>query len=321
MANVIPLYEVRQSNALTEARFNLSAVQLDLYFYLLTLLKVNDEPEKLYSIYVSEIEAMTGRKWNYQQLREATKDLLGKVIEWDDPQGNLCQTALISSAKYIKGSGCIKVTISYLIRPLLWDLKGRYTTFQLYCSLSMTSKFAKRLYMICSEWKNNIKTEDTAFSREYTLDELRDKLGLTDPTGKEPDQYKQWGQFKQFVLDTAKKQINQYSDLRINYKARKFGRSYELVQFTIQKNKNQQLLIDFSQEDIQLQLERTNRKVNLIDNFKLTEQQANTVVRRLEPSVVNKVLQAVVEAHKKNPLKNIGAYTVSAIKNEFGIEL
>jgi len=322
MANIKPIYEIRQSNALTEARFNLTACQLDIYFYLLSMLKVNDEPEKKYDIYVKQIEEMTGRQWQYQQLREATKDMLSKVLEFDDAEGNLCQTSLIASAKYVKGSGCVKVTVSDLMRPLLWELKNRFTSFQLYCALAMTSKFAKRIYLICSEWKNNlIQGQDVAMSKTYTIEELRYMLGLSDPNGIEPDQYKQWGEFKLNILDTSKKQINQYSDLKINYKAEKQGRSYQLIQFSIKKGNEHQLLIDFNQEDLQERLEQVNKKVVLIDQFKLSEKQADIVVRRLETSAVRAVLEAVNEAVKAGKVKNIGSYTVASLRNQFGLEL
>ena len=322
MTNIKPIYEVRQSNALTEARFNLSACQLDIYFYLLSMLKVNDEPEKKYDIYVQQIKEMTDRDWNYQQLREATKDLLSKVIEFDNAEGNFCQTSLIASAEYLKGKGCVRVTVSYLMRPLLWELKKRYTSFQLYCALAMTSKFAKRIYLICSEWKNNLtEGQETAMSKTYTVDELRYMLGLSDPKGIEPDQYKKWSDFKLNILDNSKKQINTYSDLRIGYKASKQGRSYQLIQFSIKKGNTHQLLIDFNQEDVKERLEQVNKKVILVERYKLSDKQAEIVVRRLETSAVREVLEAVNEAVKAGKVKNIGAYTVSSLKNQFGIEL
>lgn len=323
MPNIKPYYEVRQSNVLTEARFNFTACQLDIYFYLLSMLTTHDEPEKKYDIYVNNIKELTGRDWNYQQLRESTKDMLGRVIEFYDEEENFCQTSLLASAKYMKGQGCVKVTISYLIRPLLLELKAKYTSFQLYCALAMTSKFAKRIYLLCSEWKNNAigKGDNEAISRQYTVEELRYMLELSDPQGKEPDQYKQWSEFKIKILDTAKKQINEYSDLKVNYKAIKMGRSFEIIQFHIKKNNEHQLLIDFNSDDMQKRLEQTSRKVMLMQQFKLSEKQADTVTRRLEKTAVNNVLVAVTEAVKAGKVKNIAAYTVTSLHNQFGIDL
>lgn len=322
MANIKPLYEVRQSNVLTESRFNFDATQLDIYFYLLSLLRKNDEPGHEYEIYVTQIKAITGREWNYNQLKDSTKELVGRVIEYYDLEGNFVQTGLLASAKYIKGKGCIKVTISREIHPLLFELKEKFTSFQLYCALAMSSKFAKRLYMLCSEWKNNTNGEDgEAVTRQYTVDELRFMLELSDPEGKEPDQYKQWGEFKKNVLDVATNQMNLYSDLKVLYKVRKLGRSYEIVQFFMSKNNVHQLLIDFKQEDLQLHIEDINRKVVLMEKYQLNEKQANTVIRRLDQKMVNDILLAIDAAQKAGKVKNIAAYTVTSLNNKFGIDI
>jgi plasmid replication initiation protein len=286
------------------------------------MMSAHDEPEKKYDIYVTQIQELTGREWQYNQLRESTKDLLGKVIEFDNEEGNFCQTSLISSAEYLKGKGCVRVTVSYIVRPLLVELKSRYTSFQLYCALAMTSKFAKRIYLLCSEWKNNVTTgQDVAMSKTYTVEELRYMLALSDPKGEEPDQYQRWSDFKSNILETSKSQINKYSDLKVNYKATKLGRSFELVQFSIKKNNEHQLLIDFNEENVKERLEQTNKKVYLMEHYKLSEKQANTVVRRLETSAVKGVLDSVNEAVKAGKVKNIGSYTVASLRNQFGIEL
>lgn len=322
MPNIKPSYEVRQANVLTESRFNFSAVQLDIYFYLLSMLRKNDEPSKEYEIHVTHIKELTGREWHYNQLKDSTKDLVGRVIEFYDNEGNFCQTALLASAKYMKGKGCIKVTVSSVLHPLLFELKEQYTSFELYCALAMSSKYAKRLYMICSEWKHNETTKKgDAISRMYTIDELRYMLELTDPTGKEPDQYKQWSEFKEKVLDVAKNQINQYSDITMLYNAKKLGRSYQMVQFFIKKGNSHQLLIDFKQEDLHLHVEEINRKVMLVEKYGLNENQAKTVVRRFDKAMVNDVLAAVDIAKKAGKVKSIAAYTVTSLTNKFGVPL
>lgn len=322
MTNIKPLYEVRQSNVLTEARFNFNPTQLDIYFYLLSLLRKDDEPGKDYEIYVNQIKAITGREWQYNQLKESTKDLVGRVIEYFDNDGNFVQTALLASTKYIKGKGCIKVTISKEIHPLLFELKQQYTSFQLYCALAMTSKYAKRLYLLCSEWKNNTSTnENEAVTRQYTVEELRYMFELSDPEGKEPDQFIRWSQFKEHILEVAVKQMNQYSDLKVFYKAKKLGRSYQIVQFFMSKNNVHQLLIDFKQEDLQLHIEDINKKAVLMEHYGLSDKQANTVLRRFDPKMVKEVLDAVDAAVKAKRVKSIAAYTVMSLHNKFGVDI
>jgi plasmid replication initiation protein len=58
-------------------------------------------------------------------------------------------------------------------------------------------------------------------------------LSLLDDKGNE--QYKQIGEFKRFVLDEAKKQINEHTDLQIDYTLQKRGRSFQSVSFTVKR--------------------------------------------------------------------------------------
>lgn len=231
--------QVRQHNVITNARHELSAVQLDIYFMLLSKLKPGDNSK--YEIGVKEIEDLTGRQWNYQQLRDATLGLIGKVFEIEEEDG-LLQVALMSSAKYLKGQGRIQLTIAEELKPYLVDLKNNFTSFQLFCVLSMTSKYAKWMYVQFSRWK------DIGYLT-YEVEQLKFRLNLKDPKGKFPEQYKQWGQFKDNVLEPSIKQINENSDLRVSYDTEKKGKSIYRLNFTIKHVAQFQTVIPFELDE------------------------------------------------------------------------
>lgn len=231
--------QVRQHNVITNARHELSAVQLDIYFMLLSKLKPGDNSK--YEIGVKEIEDLTGRQWNYQQLKDATLGMIGKVFEIEEEDG-LLQVALMSSAKYLKGQGRIQLTIAEELKPYLVDLKNNFTSFQLFCVLSMTSKYAKWMYVQFSRWK------DIGYL-SYELEQLKYRLNLKDPKGKLPEQYKQWGQFKDNVLEPAIKQINEFSDLRVSYETEKRGKSIYKINFLVKHLPQFQVVIPFEIEE------------------------------------------------------------------------
>lgn len=61
-----------QHNVITSGRYDYSACMLDILFMVLAQIEQN----KLeYTIHVQDIEIITGREWNYKQLREATEDI------------------------------------------------------------------------------------------------------------------------------------------------------------------------------------------------------------------------------------------------------
>jgi plasmid replication initiation protein len=233
--------EVRHSNVITQSRHELSAAQLDLYFMMLSLIRENDEVDKMYEISVREIESITGRMWQYNQLLVATEGMIGKVLRIDQHDGVL-QIALLSSAKYVRGKGKIELSIDPKLRPYLIDIKNNFTSFQLHCVLSLSSKYAKWMYLQFSRWK------DVGYVL-FEINELKILLNLKDPNGKLPEQYTQWIEFKKRVLDTSVKQINESTDLKISYELEKKGRSFHKIHFTIIRTNKYQTVIPFEVEE------------------------------------------------------------------------
>ena len=68
-------------NSITSGRFDVTACQLDILFMLLSMLEKNDPVDKEYVISAMDIEAITKKKWNYQQLRKSTEDFGSRMFE------------------------------------------------------------------------------------------------------------------------------------------------------------------------------------------------------------------------------------------------
>jgi plasmid replication initiation protein len=215
--------EVRQHNAITNARYEYSEMQLDIFLYLLAILR-KDKTDGVYEVSVIEMSKLTGKKYNYQQLRLATEGMGSRMFEVSTPK-SYTQLWMFQRIEYVHGTGIIEVEFSNPIKPYLFDLKDNFTSFQLYAALRLSSKFAKRIYTLCSQWKDKGQTQT------FSLDEFKKMLSLLDDKGNE--QYRQIGQLKQFVLDESVKQINQHTDLEIGYTLQKRGRSFNSVTFTV----------------------------------------------------------------------------------------
>lgn len=223
--------EVRQHNDITSSRHEMSAVQLDIYFMLLSKLSSAHTAHTEYTIAIKEIQALTGREWNYNQLREATHEMIGKVFEINLKTGIL-QVAMLSSAEYVDGQGKVLITIHPKLAPYLIDLKNNYTSLQLNAVLSMTSKYAKWLYIIFSRWKD-------LGSKRYELEELRYLLNLKDRKSSDPGVYPKWSHFKDRVLLPAIMQINLHTDLNISYDAKPLsGKTVTSILFCIEIDKS-----------------------------------------------------------------------------------
>lgn len=245
--------EIRQHNSLTTARYDMTALEMDIMFALLARLSKDDKPGTMYQLRVQELEKLTGRDWNYHRLGPAVTSLVGRNYHIEDGDSWL-KVAMLASAEYLKGQGIIELEVSEKLRPYLVDLKNNFTSYKLHSVLSLSSKYAKRIYELASQWK------DLGETKTYSLDDFKYMLALKDPAGKEKEQYKQISQLKEFVLDIAREQINEHTDLHVSYELVKVGRSYQKVRFFVVPQQLEQLPLPFelNSDDAKMQAARRN---------------------------------------------------------------
>lgn len=233
---------IRQDNMITNARYDFTACQLDILFSTLAQIHDEDSSDKTYVIYAKEIESITGRQWQYTQFREATESMGSRMFEINTKQ-SYTQFWLFQHVKYIHGEGRIEIMFSTKAMELLKQLKNNFTTYELQSALKMSSKYAKRIYQICSQWK------DIGESKKFDIREFKQNLGLID--AKDNEEFKLIHDFKRFVLDVAIKQINEHSDLDVSYHmAGEHGRKKPLktITFYIKKKSPVILPIEFERD-------------------------------------------------------------------------
>ena len=107
--------------------------------------------------------------------------------------------------------GCVELVFASDVIPLITRLEARYTEYELKQVVGLQSEYAIRLYELIIQWRSVGKTNP------ISLTELREKLGLV-------DEYKRIEAFKRRVLDLAVKQINEHTDINVEYEQHKQGR-------------------------------------------------------------------------------------------------
>jgi plasmid replication initiation protein len=214
--------EVRQHNALTNARYDYTELQQDLLFFIIS--KLNPDNREGYSLSITELSKLTGKKYNAAYLHKATADMGSRVLEVLTEK-SYEQIWMFQRVKYHLGQGIIEFDFTKHILPYLFDLKNNFTSFELAAALRLTSKYAKRIYPLCSQWK------DLGETKKYELQDLKKMLGLLDDKGNE--RMKQLIDLRTNVLDVAMKQINEHTELHVSYKLEKVGRSFKNIVFTV----------------------------------------------------------------------------------------
>jgi plasmid replication initiation protein len=269
---------ILQHNAITSGRYDFSACELDIMFMVLANLKTGEDT---YSIHISDIEAITGRSWNYQQLKEATEAMLSRVYQIETAEA-FTQMVLFQYFDYIKGTGTVKVRLTEKAVPYFFDLKSNFTSLQLKAVLSCTSKYAKRIYALACQYR-------VMGTKRFSIDEFKEMLYLKDPKGKMPEQFVDNTAFRINVLDVAKKQINEHTDIHFDYELKKRGRAYFWIIMHVDKQKDPQLAIDFTKTlDYQ-------KNVRSVMAYGLNEEQAEAIVK----DGYDKFLTFVEDVNKK----------------------
>lgn len=293
--------QIRHSNSITGSRHELSAVQLDIYFMLLSKLKADHGNR--YEMSVKEIQALTGREWQHDQLKAATLDMIGKVFEIQEKDG-LLQVAMLSSAKYLTGTSKIQLTIAEELKPYLFDLKNNFTSFQLQSVLSMNSKYAKWIYILLSRWKD-------IGIQKFKLEELRYILNIKDRKNKFPEQYKQWGQFKANVLEPAMEKINKSTDLEVSYTTETSGSGKKItdITFFIKVRRSFQPIIPFPIDANQTDHTEINRLKERLQEINIVDPK---LVQRIisSPEMRIKANKTLYEMKFNKTIKTPGGYFI-----------
>jgi len=310
--DISPDKKIRQANALTSSRFEFSACQLDILFMIMATLEKGDESGKAYPVRVQDIEAITGRKWNYQQVRESTQNMGSQMFEighYEDPV--YTQLWLFRAVTFYKGKGYFEVKLADEARALLFDLKDNFTVLQLKAALSCTSKYAKRLYTIACQWR--IKGE-----KVFDIGEFKEMLSLKDPKGIKKEQFTQISQFEERVLKIAKKQINEHTDIKFDYKLIKRGRSFTHLKIMVNQPAEIQMEIDFNEpvtlELIQKAREEKERIIEILKKLNLCGG-ALAQASALDVKVLREANKVTKEAEKNNKIETTkGRYFWGVLK-------
>ncbi|MDD5277497.1 MAG: replication initiation protein [Methylovulum sp.] len=212
---------VTQANELVESRYNLTLGEQRLIFTMIARIQPDDEDFKPYSISLHELADFLGINKNhvYADCKKITKNLLGKVVEIQEP-GRLLQTHWVSSADYMDGTGAVNLTFDPLLKPYLLQLKGNFTSSRLEMLLSFKSQYTMRMYAL-------LKQYERLKEREIGLQQLRDMLGIR------KDQYKLYSNFRDRILEPTQKELAEKADLYFEFDEIKQGRAVGAIRFLI----------------------------------------------------------------------------------------
>lgn len=215
--------EIRQHNALTNARYDYTELQQDLMFFIISKLRKGDK-DTVYQLDITELSGLTGKRYNAPYLHKATADMGSRMLEVENDK-EYRQIWMFQQIRFLKEQAIIEFDLTRHVLPYLFDLKNNFTSYGLAAALRLTSKYAKRIYPYCSQWK------DLGETKKYDILDFKRMLGIIDDKG--TDKMPRISDFRTSVLDLAVKQISEHTELNVSYKLEKKGKAFKYIVFTV----------------------------------------------------------------------------------------
>jgi len=222
---------VKHNELVQKSRFSLSLVEQKTINFIISLVKPKEEyPDRKQPLEyefkiqtyckICGIDYKAGK--NYKMVRETLRELCRKDAIMMLPDGTETRVTWVNKFWSNKGKGWAKIRFDEDMAPYIFDLYDNTTRFVLLNILPMKSKYSVRIYELCRSWAG-IKR------KTYKIDELRKLLMIED------GELTNFKDFRRRVLEKAMEEINNNTDLNINFEPIKKGRKVVQVCLSIKE--------------------------------------------------------------------------------------
>lgn len=224
---------VSKDNALISASYRLSLTEMQIILYGIGLSNPVQPTFPLnYRIDISRFSKMFNRNHSeiYKEIKEAVvKRFWERDFSYVNEKGKTIVLRWLTKMVYEDKTGYIEIKFSEDIQPYLCDLQGTFTAYYIDQIVRFKSIYSVRLYENALMVLNKKETNKEKFC--ILVSDIKKQLDLN-------DKYDRFCDFKYRVLEKAKKEINQFSDLIFDYKIIKLGRSPYQIEFTVSKKQD-----------------------------------------------------------------------------------
>ncbi|WP_245674496.1 replication initiation protein [Andreesenia angusta] len=310
--------KVSKSNLLIESRGKMSLNEAKLFALIMTQTELHQENQfEKYVLDVSSLKDSTNHKGFYDYLKKTAIALedVKLVVETLTEKRKRKTTVirLINSPSVTEGEYELEYYINKDLLPYIEDIlkKGTkgYTQYQLENILSMRSSYSIRIYELLKQYEN--KGEDY---REFEIEDLRAYLGI------DQDKYKRISNFEERVLKTATKEINEQTDLDIQYSKVKKRNKVVGIRFDVKYRNKKETVTAEKYIKLGIDIEEIRIRSGLWDSGFNDDQVAviydSVNISDIGLEIYDYILLSYMYS-KRKAARNIYAYTLETIKNDY----
>lgn len=248
---------------------------------------------------------------NHAAIRDALKELISTVIEWnvvDENTGaeNWTASSIIASVS-LEGPLCY-YAYSPRMKQLL-HMPSMFGKIDLVIQSQFRSSYGLALYENCIRYRGLLHT------KWFEMGMFKKLMGV--PTGT----YDIFRDFKRRVLDKAIDEVNSYSDLIISAEFIKERRAVVKIRFTLKERPKKTRLGSIQKKKL---LPRPLKLSSLLhtqlsDEFHLTEQQIKSLCHQYDPDYIQAKIKLIYDSkpYKKGEVENLAGYLLTALKHDY----
>jgi plasmid replication initiation protein len=301
-----------QHNHLIEARYHLTLQEKRLMCWLASQVKPTDEDFKEHELSIKEFAALVDVKGDhlYKALDAITHKLMQKIITIKSlTRKGFSKAALLGGVEYYEGQGVIKLSFHPYLKPYMLQLKERFTQVRLGDVIGLKSVHAIRIYEL-------LKQYESIGDRETPLSDLREYCGISEK------QYKKFSHIKARILDVAKHEINEKTDILIDYEEIKTSRKITSINFKIKRNPNYGIT-EFEKmqrekvDIIRKEMRSKNALVEKIMEYGFARPTAKRFLEQGTEEEIGNALKSVDLEISKGNVKNPKAMLITAIHEKW----
>lgn len=230
---------VEKSRQIVWAKFtDYTAGELRLLEVYLSRINPRDPETSTVQFTLQEYCEFLGLKINSRNLKAQVKHFIDNSVEVPrgDGSGSFDLYPLFSRATVNFEPSLMNITVSLccnpLLQPVFFDIAERgYVKYRLRYTANMKSQYSILLYSILREFIGRGVSQP-----EITLDRLREQLGAREPS------YQEFKHLRRRVIDIAVAEINEVSDLCVEYDKVMRGRNAVAVKFNVAFKSNEPVI-------------------------------------------------------------------------------
>ncbi len=225
-------------NHLIEARYHLPLMEQRILLFLIAKFNfkpnITEQPEQNTNhtyldnlkIHISASELLkcfdlSNQGNNFNSMHKACDNLMSFKLDISNTQ-EILMINVFSSIRYKRGSGSITAVFSHEIMPYLYALKSHFTKYKLTHVAKFKSDYSIRIYELLK--MHEFQAVNNQFFKMISMLEFKKILGIE-------NKYAKFSNFEMDVLKRSQDEINDKSDLSVNYEKIKQGKIIHSIKF------------------------------------------------------------------------------------------